>query len=89
MVRTNLQDLLLDFMGNPGIDAVADDVVKATQVGREVVDALAFQTDVVQLELSDKLPGLLKLSRGRINADKSALGEPDSHGDKIAATRAA
>ena len=67
---------------------MADDIVEAAQIRRQVADALAVKGDVAQAELPDDPLRALDLSRRVVHADEPAVRERGGHGDEIASTAA-
>jgi hypothetical protein len=82
------EDLLLHGPGDPGEDAVADDVVELAQPGVDVEEAPRLQIQVLQAELCHEVASGLDLPRGEVDPHEAAFRHLDRHGYEVAAIRA-
>ena len=84
----NLQDLLLDRGGHPGIDPVTEDVIESAEILAKVEDVGGPQLDIRQSQPFDDADALVNLARRQVDADESAARQGDRHRDQIAAAGA-
>src|SRR5262245_2954917 len=82
------QDLVADLGRNPGVDAVADDVIEPAEVLRSVEDAHRVQLDVGEALGPEPLPPGRDLPRREVDADEVRSGETLGHRDQVAAAGA-
>src|SRR5690606_12165923 len=85
VVMADGQDFVLYRVGNPGIDAMCDDVVELAEFGRDVHEVHGVEVDVFQAERAGELFGGVDLAGGKVNADEVAFGQSECHRDEVAA----
>ncbi len=83
------KDLVAHAVGDPGIDAVRDDVVELAQAGVHVHDVQVPERDVVQPQRRHCRLALGDLARGIVYAHELALRQAVGHGDEVASAGAA
>src|SRR5262249_56881425 len=84
LAGANLENLVLNLGGYPGVHAVTKDVIKFTQISVDIRNADRFQFDVREPQRAHDFLAIRDLTCGEIHADKSALGQVDRYGNEIA-----
>ena len=82
----NRENLVLDVGGNPGVDAMRDNVVELAQIASDVAEVGVFELDIGQFKRIDSLVGHFHLPAGTVDADEPAAGELLCNAQQIATT---
>ena len=85
VVRVDRQDLVLHLARDPGVHAVADDVVELAIARVDVEDARVPEVDVAQVELARNRTRVVDLANREVDADELRARRGNRHRNQVAA----
>src|SRR5713101_8817984 len=83
VLPANLQQLFLDRIRHPGIDAMAQDVIECAEVGGDIHDVKRMELNILQAENICACASHSDGSCRQVEAHEAAVRKCESHRDEV------